>query len=299
MEKQLKAVCFGEVLFDVFPDKERIGGAPLNVASRLSSLGIQTELISQVGKDEKGRQLLDYLKENRVGTACVYIHDQFPTGVVNVSLSKSGGATYEIAFPAAWDKIKLQHEQVEIVQNADAFIFGSLACIDEVSRETLFSLLENASYKVLDFNLRPPHYTKELLLKLLQKADFIKLNDDELYEIAHMMNSPYHSLDQNLLYIAKNSAAKTICVTKGSHGAVLYSNRKLFYNSGFKITVEDTVGAGDSFLAALLSKILKGEREQDSLDYACAVGALVASKKGANPALDPQMLDEFLKGTSS
>lgn len=299
MEKQLKAICFGEVLFDVFPDEERIGGAPLNVASRLSSLGIQTELISKVGQDEKGRQLLHFLKDNRVGTACVEADKNFPTGVVNVSLSKRGAATYDIAFPAAWDKIELQQKQVELVKNAGAFIFGSLACRDEVSRETLFSLLENATYKVLDINLRPPHYTRELLLKLLQKADFIKLNDDELYEIAEMMGSPYNSLEQNLYFIAGNTSAEKICITKGSHGAVLLSKDRFFYNSGFKIKVADTVGAGDSFLAALLSKILKGEEEQKALDYACAVGALVASKNGANPALDMQKVEEFLFGTSS
>lgn len=291
---KIKAVCFGEVLWDVFLDEERIGGAPLNVASRLSSLGVATEMISKVGTDEKGKKIISYLRSHNVGTKNVSIDSNYPTGVVNVKLSESGSATYDICYPSAWDKIEITMEQVSAVENADVLIFGSLICRDDVSRNTLFELLKKAKYKVLDFNLRPPHYTKELIFFLLEKADFIKFNDDELFEISELLDSPFHSLEQNLQFIADRSSARTICVTKGRHGAVFLVNNKLYYNSGFKIKVKDTVGAGDSFLATLLAKFLQGEKPQTALDYACAVGALVAAEKGANPNLDSREVTKFI-----
>ncbi|MFD1095519.1 carbohydrate kinase family protein [Salegentibacter chungangensis] len=294
MSEELKAVCFGEILWDVFPDKERIGGAPLNVASRLSSLGINTEMISKVGTDKKGEELFSYLRANKIETKNIQKDQQLPTGMVNVNLSKSGSATYDIVYPSAWDRIEASEEIFKAVKAADAFIFGSLVCRDEVSRNTLFELLPKAKYKILDFNLRPPHYSKELLMQLIQNTDFIKFNDDELFEIAEMLGSPYNSLEQNLLFIAENSPARTICVTKGRHGAVLLRNNKLYYNSGFKIEVRDTVGAGDSFLASLISKLLKKEEPQKALDYACAVGALVASRQGANPVLETETVKNFM-----
>ncbi len=234
------------------------------------------------------------MKEQGVETSLVLRDPKYPTGVVNVSLSESGSATYEIAYPAAWDKIQVTRENQQAVEESDIFIFGSLVCRDEVSRNSLFELLPKAKYKVLDFNLRPPHYTKELLCDLISKADFIKFNDDELFEIAEMLGSSYHSLEQNLKYIAEKSSAKTICVTKGRHGAVLLRDGKLFYNSGFKIKVKDTVGAGDSFMAGLLAKLFQGESPQNALDFSCGLGALVAAEKGANPKLDPNEVKGFI-----
>ena len=294
MSKNIKAVCFGEILYDVFPDMERIGGAPLNVASRLSSMGVETEIISKVGVDKKGDELLAYLRSRNIETGNILKDDQHSTGMVQVALSASGSATYEITYPSAWDNIELTEGMITSVKNADAFIFGSLVGRDEVSRKTLFELIPKAKYRVLDFNLRPPHYNKELLLQLIQHAEFIKFNDDELFEIAEMLGSKYNSLEQNLLFIAVKSNAKQICVTKGRHGAVLMHDKKLYYNSGYKIKVKDTVGAGDSFLGTLLAKLLQGEDTQKALDTACAVGALVAGKEGANPELSSETISKFI-----
>ncbi|MDT0677261.1 carbohydrate kinase family protein [Autumnicola musiva] len=294
MRKDIKAVCFGEILWDVFPDKERIGGAPLNVASRLSSMGIETEMISKTGKDEKGQKLINYLKNNKIGTRNISEDEGFSTGIVQVNLSSSGSATYKIKHPAAWDKIEISEEMKKLVKEADAFIFGSLVCRDEVSRKTLFQLLPEGNFKVLDINLRPPHYEEGVLFKLIQQAGFIKFNDDELFEIAAMLGSKYNSLEQNLDFISGKTMASSICVTKGSHGAVFLNEGKLYYNSGFKMKVKDTVGAGDSFLASLIAKLLQGEKPQKALDFACAVGALVAGREGANPKFSTQEIEQFI-----
>ena len=292
--KKIKAVCFGEILYDVFPNEERIGGAPLNVASRLSSMGIETEMISSIGVDVKGYELLSYLNSRNIETGNILKDEQYETGIVNVSLSTNGSATYKIKYPSAWDKIELKDGMVKSVLNADVFIFGSLVCRDEVSRSTLFKLIPKAKFRVLDFNLRPPYFSKELLMELMTHADFIKFNDDELFEIAGLLGSKYNSLEQNLLFIADISNAKSICVTKGRHGAVLFQDKKLYYNSGYKVKVKDTVGAGDSFLATLLAKLLQGEMPQQSLDQACAMGALVAGEEGANPDIMEETLKSFI-----
>jgi fructokinase len=289
-----KAVCFGEILYDVFPDRERIGGAPLNVASRLSGLGISTEMISKVGDDEKGEKLISYLESKNIKTKNISKDPNFTTGVVNVKLSESGSATYEIAHPVAWDKIEISEAIKNSVKNADAFIFGSLICRDEVSRKTLFELLPEAKYRIFDINLRPPYYEKEVLEKLMEQADFIKFNDDELFEIAEMMGSKHNSLEQNLHFISEKTNTKTICVTKGRHGAVLLKDGVRYYNSGFKVKVKDTVGAGDSFLASLIAGLLKEEESQNTLDFACAVGALVAGKEGANPEISGDIIKKFM-----
>ncbi|UBZ07283.1 carbohydrate kinase [Salegentibacter mishustinae] len=291
-----RAICFGEILYDVFPESERIGGAPLNVASRLSRLGIQTEMISKVGDDEKGEKLISYLKAKNIKTENIAKDSDYTTGVVNVTLSASGSATYEIEHPVAWDKIEISEAIKTAVKKADAFIFGSLVCRDEISRNTLFQLLPEAKYRVFDINLRPPFYEKEVLVKLMNQADFIKFNDDELFEIAEMIGSPYNSLEQNLQYLSEETNTPTICVTKGRHGAVLLKKGKRFYNSGFKVKVKDTVGAGDSFLASLIAGLLKEEDPQSTLDFACAMGALVAGEEGANPEIKIDKINKFLKG---
>lgn len=296
MSNYPRAICFGEILYDVFPESERIGGAPLNVASRLSGLGISTEMISKVGDDEKGEKLISYLKSKNIKTENIAKDTDYATGVVNVTLSASGSATYEIAHPVAWDKIKISEAIKTAVKKADAFIFGSLVCRDEVSRNTLFQLLPEAKYRVFDINLRPPFYEKEVLVKLMNQADFIKFNDDELFEIAEMIGSPYNSIEQNLQYLSEETNTPTICVTKGRHGAVLLKEGKRFYNSGFKVKVKDTVGAGDSFLASLIAGLLKEEDPQSTLDFACAMGALVAGEEGANPEIKIDKINKFLKG---
>jgi fructokinase len=290
-----KIVCFGEVLFDVFPTHTKIGGAPLNVGLRLASLGIETEIISRIGQDAKGNELLDFIEANNVSTAYIQTDSHFSTGEVTVKLDEKGSASYTINYPVAWDKIEATTKAQNLVSNADALVFGSLVCRDTASYQSLLSLLNVAKYKIFDVNLRSPFYTKELLSDLMNKADFIKFNDDELYKISEYLGSPYHSLEQNMQFIAEKTNTQHICVTKGSHGAVLFYNNQLFYNSGYKITVADTVGAGDSFLAGLLSKLLTGIAPQEAINFACALGALVAQEEGANPKISTKAIAEYMK----
>ena len=286
--------CFGEVLMDVFPTHKKIGGAPLNVAVRLQSFGNTIAIISSVGADKKGNKIVDFIQKNNLNSEGLQVDEQLKTGNVKVSLNSKGSASYDIKFPRAWDQIQLTEKAKNITKEADAFVFGSLVARNDVSRNTLYELLKIANYKIFDVNLRPPYYTIEILSYLMNQANFIKFNDDEIFEIAKDLNFESTSLEENIQFIAATTQTKSICVTKGKHGAILYYHDAFYYNKGYHIKVVDTVGAGDSFLASLITKLLKKESPQKALDFACAVGALVAGSEGANPAIKVEDVNKFL-----
>ncbi|MDN3492181.1 carbohydrate kinase family protein [Winogradskyella bathintestinalis] len=287
-------VCFGEVLWDVFPTHKKIGGAPLNVALRLQSLGNNVSMISRIGTDKKGRKIKTYIQDHAVNSDNVQIDDTFKTGKVKVMLNEKGSASYNIMYPRAWDNIQLTESAKKTTEHADAFVFGSLIARDDVSRHTLYELLKVAKYKIFDVNLRQPYYTISVLNHLMNEADFIKFNDDEIFEIGDMLNSNTNGLEENMQFIAQHTNTKTICVTKGRHGAILYYNDTIYYNSGYHIDVVDTVGAGDSFLASIISKLINNEDPQDAINFACAIGALVAGSEGANPEISSDAIYKFM-----
>lgn len=287
-------VCFGEVLWDVFQEHEKIGGAPLNVANRLKSFTNNVSIISRIGSDERGNKIVELFKENGVDVSAIQVDKYYKTGKVKVILNDKGSASYDIMFPRAWDKIELTKLNQALVKKSDVFVYGSLVARDDISRQTLYNLLSFAKYKIFDINLRPPYYTIDVLNHLMNQADFIKFNDDEIFEISKKLDSGTQSLEQNIVFIAKHTSTNAICVTKGRHGAILYYKDKFYYNSGYKIQVVDTVGAGDSFLASIINQLLKNVHPQEALNFACAVGAIVASSKGANPDIKAEDLGRLL-----
>lgn len=289
-------VCFGEVLWDVFPTYKKIGGAPLNVALRLNSFNNKVSMISCVGHDANGKALLTYLKDIGFNISHIQINKEFNTSEVIVSLDEKGSASYSIEFPCAWDNILCSDTLLDSVKSADAFIFGSLVARNDVSYNTLLKLLDVAAFKVFDVNLRPPHYKTSVLVELMQKANFIKFNDYELFEICKELNFNSNDILKNIKFISKKTDTESICVTLGEHGAGLYLGGTFYNNSGYKVNVVDTVGAGDSFLASIIDKLLKKETPQSTIDFACSVGALVASKIGANPKISDQEIFELIKG---
>ena len=172
-KEKLSIVCFGEVLFDVFPTHTKIGGAPLNVALRLASLGVNSHIISRIGKDTIGGELIDYVRTNGVSTDSIQVDEIFNTGEVLVELNEKGSASYTINYPVAWDKIVCIPEDEIMVKKADALVFGSLICRDSISQISLLEIINYAKYAVFDVNLRAPFYAKEILLNLMMQSDFI------------------------------------------------------------------------------------------------------------------------------
>ncbi|MBU3003019.1 carbohydrate kinase family protein [Paraglaciecola arctica] len=286
--------CFGEVLWDCFDTGKRIGGAPLNVCLRLNGLGIQANIISAVGDDKLGKELLQQIEVRNTNTDFIAVNANKKTSTVEVKLDQSGSASYEILADTAWDNIPLTVALLEQVSSSDIFVFGSLVGRQQVSLDTLRKLLKVANYKIFDVNLRKPHYNLKTLVEMMNKADFIKLNDDELYEIAQGMGSEYNSLEQNLEFVANQTNTQKICVTKGSHGALLRFDDVNYYNSGYLVKVVDTVGAGDSFLASLIYQLCHTNNPQYAIDFACAVGAMVAQHKGATPEISILEIQQFM-----
>lgn len=293
-EKSLKAVAYGEVLWDVFDTEKKIGGAPLNVALRMKTLGCDVAMISCVGNDENGKAILNHIKSLGLETSAISTIEDYPTGLVNVTLNDTGSASYVIHYPSAWDKISVNDSGKKLVSEADVLIFGSLVCRDEVSRKSLEALLQTKAYKVFDVNLRKPHYSYQILERLIHAADFIKFNDEELLEIATALDSPFTTLEENIHFIAQRTHAKAMCVTRGAHGALLFWDNTLYENTGYPVKVADTVGAGDSFLATLMTSLLTGKDPQSAVDFACAIGALVAESPGANPEISIERIEALM-----
>lgn len=291
-------VCFGEVLWDLFPEGKKVGGAPFNVASSLKSLGAEVRFISRVGNDTLGEELLAAVHAQGIVTDQIQRDSKHKTGVVHVILDSKGSAHYEIEEDAAWDFIVAQPETIALVANSPAFIFGSLIARG-FSLEALNTFLGVAQFRVFDLNLRPPFYSLSLLKDLMQQSEMLKFNDEELYELAAALDSPFHALDQHIEFIAKQTQTEIICVTKGKFGAVLYHYGEWFYNSGYQIEVRDTVGAGDSFLATLVQCLLEKRPRKNALDRACAMGALVAGSSGANPKISERDLITFMGNSNT
>lgn len=289
---------FGEVLFDVFGTDRKIGGAPLNIALRIKSYGFPVAMISAIGQDDPGEELWQFMHTQGIHLSAVNRLQQLPTGSVQVTLNEQGSASYDIQYPAAWDCIPATENINEVLENAQVLIYGSLACRHEVSRNTLFEILEKKDlYKVFDVNLRAPFYDYKTLQSLMNKADFIKFNDEEIFEIAEVLGKNHSSLEETMRSIATISGATAICVTRGRYGAVLLWKEEFYENGGYHVQVVDTVGAGDSFLGTLLGKLLSDGNPQQAIDMACAVGSLVAARAGANPVLSETEIRELMDST--
>ena len=276
-------ICFGEVLWDVLPAGRKLGGAPLNVSLRAQSFGNKAAMISSIGRDKIGEELAEAMKVHGGNLAHIQETGEYATSEVIVELDEHGTASYEIKMPCAWDNILLLDRDMEAVKASDAFIYGSLVARNRTSRETLFALLDHARYKVFDVNLRPPYYTPERIISFMEAAYFVKFNDEELYDICAHLEFNDRSLETCISFISEHTGTDQICVTLGKDGAVLFYNSTFYYNKGYKVTVADTVGAGDSFLASIISQLLNGMSAQEAINFACAVGSIVASKNGANP----------------
>jgi fructokinase len=288
-------ICFGEVLWDILPTGQQPGGAPFNVAVHLHQLGQPVELISRVGDDELGRELLAFIESKGLSTAHVQQGHTHLTGVVKANVDDANEVVYKIVQPVAWDYIQYEPALAELVAQADVLVYGSLVARQSGSRETLYRLLENAQFRVFDVNLRPPHYTKEITKYLLDKSHLVKMNHHELAEIMEWFGrGPVHDRAEAMQWLAERYQLQAVCVTCGADGAMLWTGGRLYRAPGLPVQVRDTIGSGDAFLAALLKGWLAAEEPETMLRFACAAGALVATHQGATPTLTATDVTELL-----
>lgn len=277
-----KLVCYGEILWDVLPSGSLPGGAPMNVAYHLQKLNRPVSLITAIGADNYGTALVNLLSQWGIGTEHCRTNHYHPTGMVYAQLKEHHEMAYDIVYPSAWDFILWDDSYTSLMQEADYLVFGSLACRNYTSGNTLFKLLESAKNKVLDINIRPPHFSPKMVDQLLHKTDILKLNLAELELIAGWY-SPSHTVTDKIKGIQDRFLINTIVVTLGDKGALLCMDGHIYQNPGYKVQVADTVGSGDAFLAAFLSQLIDRAPPEKMLDFACAMGALIASYQGACP----------------
>jgi len=277
-----KIVCFGEILWDLLPTGAVPGGAPMNVAYHIRKLGLNPDIVTRVGIDDAGKNLIDLLSKSGVSTEHIQLDYDIPTGIVNATANEHGEMSYDIVAPAAWDFIVLDDGTVQLVKDASHFIFGSLVNRNAVSRNTLFALLEIADQKVLDINLRPPHFNRRLVEDLLNRADIVKMNISEL-ELITGWFATYKNIRERIGIIQEKFQIPCIIITMGGDGAMLNMEGKIYKHPGYVVNVADTIGSGDAFLAAFLFKHLNHYGPKESLEFASALGALVASKTGGWP----------------
>lgn len=275
-------ICFGEVLWDILPTGAKPGGAPMNVAYHLNRLGINAKMISKIGDDENGKSLLEFMDQNQIATELVQTDAAQPTGTVLATPGPGNEVQYDIVKPVAYDFIEASQNATDTVANADCFVFGSLAARSKNSRETLLELINLAKTKVFDINLRAPHYEQDVLETLLNHADILKLNEHEL-EIVSDWHADISEFEDMVRLISDRYQIHKIIITKGGEGATYFNGEKFFNHPGFKVKVADTVGSGDSFLAAFLSKYFNNAEPEECLEFACKMGAFVASQTGGCP----------------
>ena len=300
-EKYKNIVCFGEILWDILPDGAMPGGAPMNVAYHLKKLNHDPQLITRIGHDKWGKGLIELMERNKISTEYFQMDHRVATGRVIANIIDNSNVTYDIINPSAWDYIEWE-DQFEILMNScDHFVFGSLSARNEISRKTLFQLLELAKTKVLDINLRPPFFNKEIINNLIRRTNIVKLNSSELELITGWFTS-YKSDEDRIRLIQDHFDIATVVVTNGDKGCMVIDDGCIHKHPGFPIEVADTVGSGDAFLAGFLSDLLKGSPFDVAIKHANALGALVATYKGACPeynASDIQLLmAKNLKGSN-
>lgn len=277
-----KVVVFGEMLWDCLPAGAVPGGAPMNVTLNLHQLGLDSRLISAVGKDADGEKLLYFLKSFDLPLNLIQEISNHETSKVLVDDTDKENIKYTIVSPVAWDFIQWNQEMDETVSNADAFVFGTLGVRNQESLSTLLRLLQHQVVRVFDANLRTPYYDFEVIEKLLGHTDILKINEDELIIFADYFNVD-PSIESLCAYLDQHFPMDLICITQGSKGAAIYQKGKVISHSGYKVQVEDSIGAGDAFLSGFVMSYLNEKSMEDTLDFACKLGAFVATKKGGTP----------------
>ena len=289
MTKKMQAAAFGEILWDILPDKKCLGGAPLNCGAHLNRLGFKTSMISSLGNDELGKKALDAVKKEKVNTDFIQVLPGIPTGFTQVTL-ENGIPSYEFNAPCAWDCISLSHEQFSAFfkQHWNVFCFGSLAQRSDMSRNTLLNILRDIQADIIffDVNLRKAFFNRNIIEGSLQHTDILKMNDEEIPVLSKLLG--YNCSDDVFIRRIINDFKLTgVVTTLGKKGCAAYFNDTIYTRKPSPVPVVDTVGAGDSFSAAFLaSYVYTGGDVQKAIEAGTRMADFVVSHSGALPAYD-------------
>jgi fructokinase len=282
-----RVVGLGEVLWDLFPGRSCLGGAPANFAYITTLMGDRGIVASRVGEDSRGIEALRRLEEIGLNIDHIQIDRDHPTGTVNVAVDESGQPRFEIAQPVAWDHLQWTPDWQCLAETADAVCFGSLAQRSASSRETIERFLRATppnALKIFDVNLRQSFYSQEILASSMKLADIVKLNNDELPKIMSLNHLPDKDELSSARRLIEEYKLDLVSITRGGRGSLLVSEECFSEHPGFKVHVADTVGSGDAFTAGLVHEYLHGASLDLMNEVANLVGAWVASEVGAMPA---------------
>ncbi|MFO1003328.1 MAG: carbohydrate kinase [Planctomycetaceae bacterium] len=282
-------ISLGEVLWDLFPDEERFGGAPANFACHAAILGGQVTMLSAVGDDTRGARAVEILKKYHVDTSLIQILAGGSTGTVRVQVDGAGKPTFTIHENSAWDQLVWTNELVQRIQSADAICFGTLGQRSPISRDTIRSCVEAARaagvVRVLDINLRSPFYDDAMIRESIQLTSILKLSDEELPAVCRACDVPDRGAKEvQIRALLNRFHLEMVVMTRGADGAMLVTAHETLEQPGIPTTVTDTVGAGDAFTAAFLSGVLRQESDSECLLQACRVASKACSHAGAVPA---------------
>ena len=278
-------VGMGEALWDVLPDGKKIGGAPANFAFHAGQAGMDSRVVSAVGKDALGEEALATLEGKGLNIEAVARVD-FPTGVVNVSLGEQGIPQYDICEGVAWDNIPFTPALANLASQAQAVCWGSLAQRNEVSRKTIFSFLDampsdEERLKVFDINLRQQFYTLEIIEASCRRANVLKINDEELVLVSEMLRLGAGSPEVLCRSLMERYGLRILVLTCGVNGSYVFTPVETSYRVTPKVQVADTVGAGDSFTATLVGELLRNAPVGVAHEHAVEVAAYVCTQQGA------------------
>ena len=289
-------VGMGEALWDVLPEGKKIGGAPANFAYHVSQFGFDSRVVSAVGNDALGDEILEVFKEKQLKHQLQVVN--YPTGTVQVTLDSAGIPLYEIKEGVAWDNIPFTDDLKRLALSTRAFCFGSLAQRNEVSRTSINRFLDtmpdgDEQLKIFDINLRQGFYTKEIIRESCQRCNVLKINDEELVAISRMFGYPGIDLQDKCWILLAKYNLKMLILTCGTNGSYVFTPGVVSFQETPRVPVADTVGAGDSFTAAFCASILNGKPVPEAHKLAVEVSAYVCTQSGAMPEL-PQVLKDRL-----
>lgn len=285
---QHRIISFGEVLWDLFPEGARFGGAPANFACHAAVQGAEVSMVSAVGDDARGKEAIEILKEYGIQTDLIQISDTASTGSVGVELDDKAKPTFTIHENSAWDGVSWQSGIEDRIVNADLVYFGTLGQRNEPSRTTIRRAMKIAQSagipRILDVNLRAPFFDPSMIRESIDHASILKLSDDELDEVCSACSvSSSGSPEESLLDLLTTCQLDLVVMTRGANGALLALPGQTYDQAGIPTTVRDTVGAGDSFTASFATGMLRGDSYEMILRDACETAAAVCAQLGAVP----------------
>jgi fructokinase len=290
-----KIVGIGEVLWDLLPAGPQLGGAPANFAYHAHALGAHACVVTRIGNDHLGRAILKRFEQMEIADGTMQLDEAAPTGTVTVALSERGIPNYIIHENVAWDHLAVTPAALQAVRAADAVCFGSLAQRGAISRASIQRLLAaapSAALRVFDINLRQNYYSREVIEQSLRLANVLKLNDGELPILAELFHLTGDVRNQ-LATLAKSFNLQLVALTRGPAGSLLYQAGQWSDCPSIPITIVDTIGAGDSFTAALVMGLLHKMPLDEINDLADEVARYVCSCAGATPPMPARISDRF------